>query len=103
MTEREALGALREDVADLRREIGALTGCMAQLVAGQAAHTALLEALLSAVADLGEEAGGDGLAEALGRIADTLDEQGGTLAAMHAGLDAIPAAVAATLGTARAA
>lgn len=103
MTEREVLGALREDVADLRREVGALTGCMAQIVAGQEAHTGLLQALLSAVADLGEEGGGDGLAETLGRIADSLDEQGETLAGMRAGLDAIPVAVAAALGTPRAA
>lgn len=103
MAEREALGAVAAEVSDLRREVGALTACMAQLIAGQEAHTALLQALLTAVADLGEEGGGDGLAETLGRIADTLDEQGETLAAMRAGLDAIPAAVAATLGTVRAA
>ncbi|MCJ2139429.1 hypothetical protein [Methylobacterium sp. E-066] len=103
MAEQEALGALLVAVSDLRREVGALTACMAQLVAGQEAHTALLQALLSAVTDLGEEGGGDGLAEALGRIADSLDEQGETLAGMRTGLDAIPAAVAATLGTARAA
>lgn len=103
MAEREALGALREDVADLRREVDALTACTAQLVAGQEAHTALLQALLSAVADLGEEGGGDGLAETLGRIADILDTQGETLAGMRTGLEAIPAAVAAALGTPRAA
>lgn len=103
MTERETLGALREDVTDVRREVGALTACMAQLVVGQEAHTALLQALLAAVADLGEEGGSDGLVETLGRIADTLDEQGETLAAMRTGLDALPAAVAATLGTPRAA
>jgi len=103
VTEREALGALVAEVSDLRREVCALTGCMAQIITGQEAHTALLQALLSAVVDLGEEGGGDGLAETLGRIADTLDEQGETLAAMRTGLDAIPAAVAATLGTARAA
>lgn len=103
MAERDVLGALREDVGDLRREVGALTACMAQLVAGQEAHTALMQALLSAVTDLGEEGGGDGLADALGRIADALDAQGETLAGMRTGLNAIPAAVAATLGTARAA
>lgn len=103
MAEREALGALTVEVSDLRREVGALTSCMAQLVAGQDAHTALLQALLAAVTELGEEGSGDGLAEALGRIADTLDAQGDTLAAMRDGLDAIPAAVAATLGTAQAA
>jgi hypothetical protein len=103
VTERETLGALLEDISDVRREIGALTGCMGQLIAGQEAHTALLQALLSAVADLGEEGGGDGLAETLGRIADTLDEQGQTLAAMRSGLDAIPAAVASALGTPQAA
>ncbi len=103
MTERDALGVLLEDVADMRREVGALTACMAQLVAGQEAHTALLQRLLSAVADLGEEGGGDGLAETLGRIADTLDEQGETLAGIRVGLDAIPGAVAAALGTPRAA
>lgn len=103
MAERDTFEALVAEVSDVRREVGALTACMAQLVAGQEAHTALLQALLSAVADLGEEGGGDGLAETLGRIADTLDEQGETLAGMRAGLDAIPAAVAATLGTARAA
>ena len=103
MTERDALVALTSEVSDLRREVGALTACMAQLVAGQEAHTNLLQVLLSAVADFGEEGGGDGLAEALGRIADSLDEQGETLTGMRAGLDAIPAAVAATLATARAA
>ncbi|CAM3169164.1 hypothetical protein MEME101129_21995 [Methylobacterium mesophilicum] len=103
MTERDALGALTSEMSDLRREVGALTACMGQLVAGQEAHTNLLQALLSAVADLGEEGGGDGLAEALGRIADSLDEQGETLSGMRVGLDAIPAAVAATLGPARAA
>ncbi|OAH23550.1 hypothetical protein AX289_30750 [Methylorubrum populi] len=75
---------------------------MAQVAAGQEAHTALLQALLSAVTELGEEGGGDGLAEALGRIADSLDEQGATLAGMRVGLDAIPAAVAASLDAARA-
>lgn len=102
MTDRNAVGVLREDVADVRREVGALTACMGQLIAGQEAHTMLLQALLSAVADL-DEGGGDGLAETLGRIADSLDEQGETLAGMRAGLDAIPAAVAATLGPPRAA
>lgn len=97
MSEREALETLWEDVADLRREVGALTAVMTQLVAGQEAHTALLHTLLSAVTELGEEGGSDGLAEALGRIADSLDEQGATLAGMRAGLDAIPAAVAASL------
>ena len=89
VSEREALGVLTEQVADLRREVGALTAGMAQLVVGQEAHTALLQALLSAVTELGEEGGSDGLAEALGRIADSLD--------------AIPAAVAASLDAARAA
>lgn len=102
MAERDTLGVLQEDVVDMRREVGALTACMAQLVAGQEAHTALLQALLATVADLGEE-GGDGLAETLGRIADTLEEQGETLAGMRVGLDVIPAAVAAALGTPRAA
>lgn len=103
MTERETLGGLREDMADVRREVGALTACMAQLVAGQEAHTALLQAFISAVADLGDEGGGDGLTETLGRIADSLDAQGGTLAGMRVGLDAIPAAVVAALGPPRAA
>lgn len=103
MSEREAFGALREDVADLRREVGALTAGMAQLVAGQEAHTALLNDLLSAVTELGEEGGSDGLAEALGRIADSLDEQGAALAGMRTGIDAIPEAVATALGTPRAA
>ena len=103
MTEWDALGALTSEVSDLRREVGALTACMGQLVAGQEAHTALLQALLSAVTDLGEEGGGDGLAEALGRIADSLDAQGEALAGMRTGLDAIPASVAATLGIAQAA
>ena len=76
MTERDALGALREDVADLRREVGALTAGMGQLVAGQEAHTALLTELLSAVAELGEDGSEGGLSEALGRIADSLDAQG---------------------------
>lgn len=103
MTERDTLGALREDVADLRREVGGLTAGMAQLVAGQEGHTALMQELLRAVTDLGEEGGGDGLAEALGRIADSLDAQGETLTSMRAGLDAIPAAVATAFATARAA
>ncbi len=34
------------------------------MIAGQEAHTTLLEALLTAVTELGEEGGGDGLAEA---------------------------------------
>lgn len=103
MAEREALGALTEQVSDLRREVGALVVGMAQLVAGQEAHTALLSELLSAVTDLGEAGGSDGLAEALGRIADSLDEQGEVLAGMRTGLDAIPVAVAMALGTPRAA
>ncbi len=70
-------------MADLRREVGALTASMVQMIAGQEAHTTLLEALLTAVTELGEDGGGDGLAEALGRIADSLDEQGETLAGMR--------------------
>ncbi|MEE7441096.1 hypothetical protein [Methylobacterium oryzae] len=103
MSEREALGALVTEVADLRREVGALTASMVQMIAGQEAHTTLLEALLTAVTELGEEGGGDGLAEALGRIADSLDEQGETLAGMRTGLDAIPVAVAEAIADGRAA
>lgn len=99
MAERDALGALTVAVGDLRREVGAVAAVLAQLVAGQEAHTALLDALLSAVADLGEDAGGDGLALTLGRLADSLDAQGETLAAMSTGLAGIPVAVATALRT----
>ena len=100
MTESGAFGALTTEVTDLRREVAALGVGMGHMLAGQGAQTALLEALLAAVTDLGCEGGADGLAEALGRIADSLDAQAETLDGMRAGLDAIPGAVAAAVGAA---
>ncbi|GEM_PF-3898907 len=101
VAEREAFGALVAEMADLRVEVAALGAGMGQMLAGQQAQTALLDALLAAVTDLGAEGGGDGLAEALGRIADSLDAQGDSLDGMRAGLDAIPGAVAAAVHAGR--
>ncbi|TGD94593.1 hypothetical protein [Methylobacterium nonmethylotrophicum] len=101
--ERDALTALAKRIGDLHREISVLAAGVTQIVAGQEAHTALLQALLSAVADLGTQSDGDGLAEALARIADSLDEQTETLDGMRAGLDALPGAVVIRLGAGRAA
>ncbi|GJD73610.1 hypothetical protein [Methylobacterium goesingense] len=101
MAERDALGALTVEVADLRLEVATLGAAMGQIIVGQQAQTALLDALLAAVTDLGAEGGGDGLAEALGRIADSLDAQGDSLDGMRAGLDAIPGAVAVAIQAGR--
>ncbi|MBE7245806.1 MAG: hypothetical protein INR63_12700 [Actinomycetospora chiangmaiensis] len=101
MAERETLGTLLAEVADLRTEVAALGGVMDQMLAGQRAQSALLDALLTAVTDLGEQGGGDGLAEALARIADSLDLQGEALDGMRVGFDAIPAAVAAAIQPSR--
>lgn len=101
MAEREALGALTAAVTDLRVEVSALGAGMAQMLAAQQAQTALLDALLAAVTDLGAEGGGDGLAEALSRIADSLDTQNDALDGMRIGLDAIPGAVAAAVHAGR--
>jgi len=101
VAERDVFGTLVVEVADLRVEVAALGACMGQMLAGQQAQTALLDALLAAVTDLGAEGGGDGLAEALGRIADSLDAQGKNLDGMRVGLDAIPAAVAAAIQSGR--
>lgn len=80
--EREALGALMAEVADLRTEVAAL----GQMLASQRAQTALLDALLAAVTGHGEQGGDDGLAEVLVRIADGLDAiPGAVAAAVHGG------------------
>lgn len=97
MAERESFGALTAEVADLRMAVAALDATMVQILAGQQAHTALLDELLAAVTDLGEPGGDDGLAQALARIADTLEAQGDALTGMRMGLDGIPAAVAAAV------
>lgn len=100
MVEGGAFKAVMTEVVDLRREVAALGAGMGHVLTGQQAQTALLEALLAAVADMGGEGAEDGLTEALGRIADSLDAQAETLDGMRAGLDAIPGAVAAAVGAA---
>jgi hypothetical protein len=101
VAEREGFGALTAEVADLRTAVAALNATMGQVLAGQQAHTALLDELLAAVTDLGEPGGDDGLAQTLARIANTLEAQGDVLIGMRTGLDGIPAAVAAAVQTRR--
>ncbi|MBX9934700.1 MAG: hypothetical protein K2Y56_24835 [Methylobacterium sp.] len=97
MAEGGSLGTVLAEVADLRTGVAALGAAIGQMLAGQQAQTALLDALLAAVTSLGEQGGDDGLAEALARIADSLDTQGETLVGMREGLSAIPDAVTAAV------
>ena len=77
--------AVVQEVTGLRRDVGALTGAVEQVLTALEAQTRLLTALMEAVTVPGE--GDGGLAEAMAQIVALLLRQGDQLVAIRAGVE----------------